>query len=79
MVSDGSGRALRDSHRARAIENEYERNRARRIAAEQRIWEETGAAYAAEQAHAATDDVLKPPATRRPDFTPFTDKELEDF
>lgn len=51
--------------------------RARAQAAEDRIWDETSAAYAAEQS-APADDTLKPLATRGPDVT-FTDDELKDF
>jgi hypothetical protein len=53
--------------------------RARRQAAEDQLFVETAGSYAAEQASATTDDLLKPLATRGPDFTPFTDDELEDF
>lgn len=52
--------------------------RARRQAAEDRLFDETSATYATEHASASDDDPLKPLATRGPDTT-FTDEELEDF
>ncbi|KZF04790.1 hypothetical protein A2J03_25710 [Rhodococcus sp. EPR-157] len=51
--------------------------RARRQAAEDQLFAETAGSYAALQYRA--DDPLRPLATRGPDFTPFTDDELEDF
>ncbi|MFC8182246.1 hypothetical protein ACFULT_25530 [Rhodococcus sp. NPDC057297] len=50
--------------------------RARRQAAEDRLFVETAGSYAASQSR--QDDPLRPIATRGPDIT-FTDEELEDF